>query len=221
MSRKAFFGTLVLVLASLACSTLSVGTNPVTGSGKVASEVRNVPDFTSVELAGSADVNILLGDAQSVNVQTDDNILPLIGTKVVNGRLVIGTKPFTNITTSNGVVVTVAMRSLQRVTLSGSGNLRVGAMSGPSLLVELPGSGDITVDGTTEHVSVSVPGSGNVLCSELKAHVADVTLLGSGTVTVYADQNVNASLAGSGTIHYEGNPPQVTKNITGSGAITP
>ena len=221
MRKKMFFSIAVLILASLACSTLTVGTNRVIGSGKVASEVRNLPEFTSVELAGSADVNILLSDTQSVNVQADDNILPLIETKVVNGRLVIGTKPFTNITTSNGIVVTVAMKSLQGVTLTGSGNVSVGAMSGPDLTIALPGSGDITVEGKADHVAITLAGSGNVMCNALKAHKADVTLLGSGTVTLFADQSLIANLAGSGTIRYEGNPPQVTKNITGSGAITP
>lgn len=221
MSRNMFLSIAVLLLASLACSTLTVGTNRVTGSGKVASEVRNLPDFTSVELAGSADVNILLSDKQSVNVQADDNILPLIETKVVNGTLVVNTKPLTSITTANGIIVTVGIKSLQRLTLTGSGNMRVAAMSGPDLTIALPGSGDITVEGTTNHVAITLAGSGNVLCSDLKAHNADVTLLGSGTIAVFADQSLNANLAGSGTIRYGGNPPRGSKHITGSGAITP
>ncbi len=221
MSRKVFFSIAVLILGSLACSALSRGTSHVTGSGKVASEVRTLPDFTAVQLAGSADVNILLADKQSVNVQADDNILPLIETKVVNGALVVGTRPFTNITTSNGVVVTVAMKSLRRLALTGSGNLRVGAMSGPDLTIALPGSGDITVEGRADHVSITLAGTGNVLCDALKAHSADVTLLGAGTITVFADQDLNANLAGVGTIRYEGNLPRVSKHITGSGAITP
>ena len=221
MNRKMLFALAILILASLACSLVSAAPNSVVGSGKVVGEQRNVADFTSVELAGSADVNILLGDTQSVNVQADDNIVPLIETKVVNGTLVIGTKPLTSISTSNGVVVTVVAKSLQKVSLSGSGNLHVGDMSGPDLVVELPGSGDVTVEGTVEHATMKMAGSGNIIGSALKAHTADVTLLGSGTITVYVDRSLNASLLGSGTIRYDGNPSQVTKNITGSGAITP
>ena len=188
---------------------------------QIAGEQRSVASFTSVELAGSADVNILLGDTQSVNVQADDNILPLIETNVVNGRLVIRTRPGTSITSTNGVVVTVVVKSLQGVTLSGSGNMHVGAMSGPDLTVELTGSGDITVEGSVEHAAISMHGSGNILCNGLKAHSADVSLLGSGNITAYADQSLNATLSGSGTIRYDGNPAKVTKNITGSGTITP
>ncbi len=223
MNTKAIAAMSILLLAVLACSTFSIPSAPnrVMGSGKVTSEQREVAEFTAVELAGSADVNILLGNAQSVNVQSDDNIVPLIETKVVNGKLYISTKPLTNITTSNGIVVTVVMKSLQRLTLSGSGNMNVGEMTGPELAVELPGSGNIRVVGKADRVKVSLAGSGNVFCDSLTASDATVRLNGSGNVKVYAAKSIDASILGSGSIQYSGEPAQVTKSITGSGSITP
>ncbi len=221
MNKRLQVSTAVLVLAALACSRLSVVTNRVIGSGHVTSEARNVASFTSVELAGSADVNILLGDAQSVNVEADDNIAPLIQTIVTNGKLIINTKPNIDFTSGNPVVVTISMRSLERVTLSGSGHLNVGAMMGPDLAIDLPGSGDITVEGGANNVNINLSGSGNVQCSGLKAKSAKVTLSGSGNATVYASETLDANISGSGTIHYDGNPAQITKSITGSGSITP
>ena len=221
MNTKIRLSMVVLILAALACSSLSINTNQVVGSGHVVSETRDVANFTSVELAGSADVNILLGNAESVNVEADDNIVPLIQTIVTNGKLVINTKPNKNFTNANRVVVTLAMKSLERVTLSGSGNLHVADMAGPDLAVDLPGSGDITVDGIADHVIVSLPGSGTIQCNGLKAKSAKVTLTGSGSITVYASENLDAGISGSGTIRYEGSPAQVTKSITGSGTITP
>ena len=213
--------TVMLVLATLSCSGLSVVTNRVAGSGHVTSEARNVASFTSVELAGSADVNILLGDAQSVNVEADDNIAPLIQTIVTNGKLVISTKPNVDFTSVNHVVVTVSMRSLEHVTLSGSGNLNVGSMMGSDLAVDLPGSGDITVEGGANNATMNLSGSGNIQCSTLKVKSAKVSVSGSGNVTVFASQSLDANISGSGTIRYEGNPTQITKSITGSGSITP
>ncbi len=221
MNAKIVVSITVLVLAALACSTLTAGPNSVVGSGKVTSETRNVAPFSAVELAGSGDVNILLGDGQSMNVQADDNIMPLIETKVVNGTLVVSTKPFTNIRATNSIVVTVVMKSLQHLKLSGSGNINVGQMSGPELAVDLLGSGNIRVEGKAERVNISLPGSGNVFCDGLTARDAIVRLNGSGNVTVYADKSIDASLLGSGSIRYSGEPAQVSKSITGSGTITP
>jgi hypothetical protein len=44
---------------------------------------------------------------------------------------------------------------------------------------------------------------------------------GSGTVSVTASGSLDALVSGSGAILYAGNPVRVTKNVTGSGAITP
>lgn len=225
MNRRIALCVAVLILASMACQALSmtsVPTNLVVGSGHITSEPRQVDgEFTSVELLGSADVNILLTNVQSVNIETDDNIAPLIETKVVNGKLIINSRPDTDYTPTHGVIVTVAIKSLERVTLSGSGSLQVAHMSGPDLVIELPGSGEITAEGTVDHLSISLLGSGTILCDRLKAHTADVTLAGSGTITLFADQSLNAKILGSGNIRYEGNPPQVKKNVAGSGSITP
>ena len=87
------FVSIVLLMAISACSVISVDLNAVKGSGTLASEVRQVAEFTEVELAGSADVEVTVGGEQKVVVEADDNILPLVETNVVNGRLVIRIKP--------------------------------------------------------------------------------------------------------------------------------
>jgi hypothetical protein len=218
-------GIAALVLAALACQALSLPpavTNRVVGSGKDASEARQVDgEFTAVQLDGSADVNILLTNVQSVNVESDDNIVPLVETKVVGSTLIVNTKPGVNFTTTRGIIVTVGIKSLERVSLNGSGNMRVAKMSGPELSIHLNGSGDVFAEGTVDDVTINLMGSGNVTCDELKAHTAEVNLLGSGNISLFADQSLNANLPGSGNIRYKGDPPQVTKNIMGSGHITP
>ncbi len=221
MDKKVLCSIAVLILAAMACSTLSVGANSVTGSGKIISESRNVSGFTAVELAGSADVTVTVGKADSVTVQADDNIVPLIQTSVSSGKLFISMKPGTNLLTASGVHVTVTMKSLDGLTLSGSGKMDVSGMSGPRLVVDLPGSGNLTVIGRADRVSITLMGSGNVFCDELKAHTADANLSGSGNIMLYADQSLDAKVSGSGNIRYEGNPAQVTKSVTGSGTISP
>jgi len=99
--------------------------------------------------------------------------------------------------------------------------MNIGAMSGTDLLINLPGSGDITAEGAVDHLTVNLLGSGHVDCHQLKARSANVTLTGSGDINVNASESLNASIVGSGNIRYEGNPAQVTKSITGSGTITP
>ena len=42
---------------------------------------------------------------------------------------------------------------------------------------------------------------------------------GSGRIVLTATKSLDASVPGSGAIMYSGNPQDVTKSITGSGAI--
>lgn len=221
MNKKLFIAIVVLMLSVLACSTINISPNTVTGSGNVISETRNVSGFDSVMLEGSGDVTISFGGSESVVVKADDNIVPLIETTVQNGRLVISTKNNTNITTRDGIHVAVTVKSLKGVSLKGSGDIKVTDLTGSNVTVELPGSGNITVTGTADSVNISLAGSGNIYCDGLQARSATISLNGSGNINAYASENLQATLSGSGTIRYSGNPSQVNKSVTGSGMITP
>jgi hypothetical protein len=221
MNKKLLPLFIIVAFMLGACSFASISINSVAGSGKVVSEPRNVSDFTSIMLLGSAHVEVTFGALESVSVEADDNIVPLVETVVQNGQLVINNNSSANFTTSNPVRVNVTMNSLKGVTLKGSGNINISSVAGDGLKISLPGSGNLTVTGTATAVDISLPGSGNIYCDGLKAKFATVTLNGSGNIEVYADQRLDANLRGSGTIHYGGNPAQISKNIRGSGSIMP
>ena len=221
MNRKLLAVFLIMILVQGACSLGSINPNSVVGSGKVASEIRSVSGFSSVALQGSGNVDVTLGDTESVIIEADDNILPLIETNVLAGQLIISTKGYTTINPITPVRVNVTMKTLKGLTLSGSGNIHVAKMAGDSLMVNLPGSGNITVTGSVTNVDASLSGSGNIYCSGLQAKSATVTLNGSGEVEVFASQSLNAGVLGSGTIRYGGNPSQISKSISGSGSINP
>jgi hypothetical protein len=55
------------------------------GSGVAATQARNVAAFNSVELAGSNNVVIRVGEKQSVVVRADDNLLDRVTTEVQSG----------------------------------------------------------------------------------------------------------------------------------------
>lgn len=221
MNKRMIFALAALMIATLACSTISINVNSVTGSGNVISETRDVSGFDSVALEGSGKVTISVGEGESVTVEADDNIVPLIQTRVENDTLVISTKNNTNITTRNTVRVNISMKSLKAIYLKGSGEINASGVAGGNVEIQLPGSGNITVNGTADSLKISLPGSGNVTCDGLKAKSATISLNGSGNITAYASESLDATLNGSGTIRYSGSPTQVNKSINGSGTINP
>jgi hypothetical protein len=189
------------------------------GSGVAATQSREVAAFQSIDLAGSNNVVIRVGERQSVVVKADDNLLDRVTTEVQSGRLVIANTPG-SFTTKSPMRVEIDVPALDALTLSGSGNIVVSGVEAKRLAVSLPGSGTLAGNGTATRLDVTVGGSGMVQLTRLVASDVRADVSGSGSIFVTATKRLDASVSGSGAILYAGSPPNVTRNITGSGAIT-
>jgi hypothetical protein len=220
MCKKLLVVLMVVALSLSACSVAVNVLNVTRGSGNVIRETRNISGVTGIELAGSADVDITFGEEESLVVEAEDNIVPLIETEVENGRLVIGTKSNTSYSNTKPVTVHVTLKSLEAVSLSGSGSITVQNYQGVTIRVDLSGSGDINVSGTADSADMTLGGSGKINGEQLKADSVKVGVDGSGDARVFASEQLDAEVGGSGSIRYSGNPEQVSKNVSGSGSIT-
>ena len=189
------------------------------GSGVPATQARDVAAFNSVELAGSNNVVIHVGEKQSVVVSADDNLVESVTTEVQSGKLVIANTPG-SFTTKSPTRVEINVPTLNALTLAGSGNIVVSGIEAESLKVTLPGSGTLTGSGTATRLDVTVSGSGTVQFTRLVANDAQAVVSGSGTIFITTTKTLDASVSGSGAILYAGNPQDVTKSVTGNGAIT-
>lgn len=212
------------------------------GSGTSRTEDRALAGFTAVALDGSFNVVLRQGVRDAVRVSADDNLLPLIETRVVTRdgvpTLEIGARPGASFRARRGIVVTVDVVALRAITLTGSGDVSGDALTLPALQLRLRGSGDIRLthldagdlrvrvsgsgdvwlDGRANTLVVSMAGSGDVHARELQAQDATVTVAGSGDVRLNAQRTLNASIAGSGSVHHSG-PATLTRALAGSGSI--
>lgn len=76
---------LMLVVAVLAAGC-------TIGSGSMITETRNVSGFDEIVLLGSGDVIVTMTGTESLEIEAEDNIMPLLTTEVRNGRLELGPK---------------------------------------------------------------------------------------------------------------------------------
>jgi hypothetical protein len=191
----------------------------VRGSGIAASQTREVPGFTSVDLAGSNVVTIRAGRKQSIVVHGDDNLIGRVTTRVRGGRLVIDTTPG-SFSTQSPMWVDVHVPSLDSVLLSGSGVVSIKGLRAPHFAAMLTGSGVIHASGSvTQLLRVAVEGSGDAQLQPLVAQHVHAVISGSGRIIVTATKSLDAQVPGSGAIVYSGNPARVTTDVTGSGAV--
>lgn len=211
----------IAVLAVLLCGSMSLGCvrtdRPrVQGSGVAASEDRTAENFDNVTVEGSADVNIAVGPETQVTVHADDNVLPLIETKVKGDTLVISSTGLYS--TKLGVKVIISVPQLNGIAIKGAGDVDVKGVDSENFAATVAGSGDVKVAGKTQKLNVSVRGSGDLKLQDLEATRADVSIAGSGDVTVNVVEELSVSIAGSGDVKYKGTP-KVSKSIAGSGSV--
>lgn len=209
----------------------------VRGNGVVKKQTRALAHFTGVSVSLPASVELRIGNTESVTIETDDNLLPLIETSIENGTLKIRpTKKNMNLQTRIMRIV-VQAREVERISLGGSGSIQSDALRGGKLQFDLGGSGSIDVKGidgesvavtvggsgnlksgggTVKTVSVSIGGSGDVDLGQVRSNEASVSVAGSGEATVWAREALSVTIAGSGDVNYYGDP-KVSKSVVGSG----
>lgn len=217
----------------------SFGGETVNGSGKVRTEARQVGHFTGIEVSVPGDVELRLGASEGVSIESDDNILPLIETRVDGRTLEIRTArrnlnlhPHTLRITVNakeidhinlagsGSISADALRARNfKASVAGSGSIKARAIDGDNLSISIAGSGDMTADGgSMRQVKISIAGSGDVDIGKLKASEVKVNTSGSGNSTVWASSALDVSVAGSGDVNYYGEP-RISRSVMGSGDV--
>ncbi|MCG2584405.1 head GIN domain-containing protein [Massilia sp. TS11] len=218
-------------------SSWSWGGERVQGNGNIKTQKRDTPHFTGVASALSGNVDVRIGASESIQIETDENLLPLIETVVENGVLKIRpTKKNLNLETRSMKIV-VNAKEVERLSLGGAGNLDADAVRGTRVKVDLGGSGaihlraaeaedlavviggsgNVKIDGgTASKLSVTIGGSGDLNAGNLKARDVSINIGGSGQATVWASDSLNLTVAGSGDVNYYGDP-RVSKSVLGSG----
>ena len=223
--RSLLLWLVVLVLAGAGVALLaqqgvfqsSTGSSPTQGSGTAATQTRRVPAFGDIELAGSNNVTVRLGDKRSVVVHGDDNLLRLVTTEVQDGALVIGNTG--NFTTAAPMSVAVTVPALDALTLSGSGTMVAENVRSPQLDATISGSGSLRATGTADRLNVTLAGSGDAQLDGLAALEVRAAVQGSGRIVVHATNLLDALVSGTGAILYSGNPGTVATSVTGTGTI--
>jgi hypothetical protein len=234
----------IVLAAALACAATpsmagswSWGGEQVQGSGSIKRQARQVSHFTGRAFEVPGRLELRLGDTESVTIETDDNLLPLVETVVENGTLKIRpSKRNLSLRTKNLKIVVTA-RQIERLALGGSGTVDADTLRAPRLNIDLGGSGEINVrsldsesvavslggsgdfkagSGQARKLSVSIGGSGTVDMGKVQSDSASISVAGSGEATVWARHELSMTIAGSGDVNYYGDP-RVSKSVVGSG----
>ena len=206
------------LLAMAAVLLVLSGCSVVSGSGQVASETRSVSGFTGIDLSGTGEVIIEQGGSESLTVEADDNVLPVLTSEVEGSVLRLGRKPRTTVNTRNPIRYRVTLPVLTSLELSGSGSVTAEGLQLDALRVDISGSGTVSLAGSADEQTVEMSGSGRYDAAGLSSRSVEVDISGSGEATVAVTEQLRVDISGSGTVTYSGDPT-VDQSISGSGRL--
>lgn len=190
----------------------------VQGSGVRKTEKRDLPAFKSIETNGAFAVRVTCQQAASLEIEGDDNILPLITTEVRGGVLKIYNHKSYN--TSQAIIVRMTLPDLEAISSTGAADIQVANVKNDQLSISWQGAGRIEAAGETKFAHISSTGAGKIDTSKLTAERAKVSVTGAAQVDVYASQQLDVTVSGVGQVTYYGNPGVVNKSVTGLGSVT-
>jgi hypothetical protein len=209
----------------------------VRGSGDIKTEERDVSGFHKVYLEGIGNLIITQGDEESLVIEADDNIIPLIKTDVFGHRLTIGFKRGYNFIPISKIKYHLTVIDLDEISLSGAGDIDCDDFNTDQLEFDISGvgdidfninakrvettssgAGDITLSGKVDSQEIDISGVGKYDAEELESRECSISLSGAGSVTVNTSEELDISISGVGNVYYAGDP-HITQDISGLGRV--
>jgi len=224
----------MLALFAVSCKwTIGV----VRGSGDLKTEERDVSGFDEVHFSGMGNLIIEQGEEESLTIEADDNIIDLIETDVRGDELKIEFRRGFNIVPTTKIKYLLTVKDLNRIDLTGVGDIDCDGFRAGDLEFHISGSGnidfvidadrlethvsglgDIDLEGKVDFHKVQISGSGKYDARDLESRECEVKVSGLGSATVNVSGELDIDISGAGNVYYIGEP-DISQHISGLGRI--
>jgi len=207
---------LVLTLVPLIVTGCHIHGNNISGSGKRALQKRDVASFNSISTQGAFDIELVCQKPVSLEIEGDDNILPLITTDVSNNVLYI--KSVQGYSVREPITLRISVPNLEAATVSGAGKINISGIKNDKFELDSSGAPTIKVSGDTKVVDIDTSGAAKIDTHKLHASQAVVDSKGVSRVDLAVSDTLNVTISGPSKVTYEGDPV-VNKTVHGPGSV--
>jgi hypothetical protein len=206
---------LVAMIATPMCDNSSNGpSNIIIGSGNVVTENRQVSGFRGIAVSGIGDVIVERTGSESLNITSDDNILPRLESEVQNGILFLGPENNVSVNPSQGIIYRLSASTFDEINVSGAIAVTADGIDTDLLDVNMSGACTARTEGEVDSQSIATSGSSNYNGENLDSGTVNINVSGSSHLIVKVSDLLQGQVSGSALVEYIGNP---TVNVTVSG----
>lgn len=208
---------LIVILCSLASGChYAAKVHGVTGSGIRKVEKRELSPFTSIATDGAFEIDVVCQQPQSLEIEGDDNLLPMVSTEVSNGVLRINSVG--SYSTRTPMKIKISVPNIEGITANGAGKIEVSRLKNDKFDIDSNGAPTVIVSGETKELEIEANGAGHVDTHKLRASRAGVESKGVAKVEVFASDVLNVTVSGPAQVIYDGDPA-VNQTVNGPGSV--
>lgn len=212
MKIKILFILIIVSVSLTGCFTASIK-----GSGNAVTEERKIDYVSKIEVDGNFNIEIISGEVSSLNIDAEDNIIPIIETKVEDEKLTIKLKE--KITNLREIKIKITLHDLVDLESDGKSFISVKGLNTEELDVSSNGEGEISIEGKVDYLTVSLDGEGKFLAKDLQSKNAKVSLYGEGKAEINAKKSLKAKVKGEGSVDYYGDPEEISIDTSKGGSV--
>lgn len=176
----------------------------VRGSGDIETEIRHVSGIRTVRLENQGDLRIELGDTESLVVEAEDNLLPLIRTEVRGGELRIFNEGRNWFRNRQPIRYYLTVKSLEGIEVGSTGSVDAPDISADRFDISISSTGNVVMDALEAgDVNIRVSSTGDVMLRRLEAAALDVGISSTGHVSIRDGRVRTQEVRISSTGNYE------------------
>ncbi len=173
----------------------------VVGTGDIESMEVEIAGFEGVSVTGTCNVNVVIGETQSLEFQAQQEILDVLRYEVIDHILHIGFKPDYTVNTSKEILANIVIPTVSHVSITGAG--------------------DFNLAGEKQEVlDIHITGAGDVSAFEMEVKDCTIRISGVGNCEVNVSDNLDVIVSGVGNVYYMGEPA-LSSEISGVGNVSP
>ncbi len=176
-----------------------------------------VAPFTAINASKNYDIDVVIGKAQSVVIETTEKAFKHLKYYVKDNTLYLSTVDDINI--SDDVEVEIRIPALNRVDLSGACEIDVKNISGNSFSITASGASEGELQGSVTNLYLSLSGAAEFDTEDLKAKNVTVHASGSSELDVFCSNSLSLNVSGSSKITVYGHPIKVESNTSGISSV--
>ena len=208
-----------LILILMAAAITACGRKEVQGTGQEKQEVRNVAQFTGINVNGNYKILGSTGSPQKVVIASNANLLPFIETNVSDSVLIVQDQKKMVLHPTLDQRIWFNTTKFNSVTLNGSSVFQFQHLKTDNLDIHLSGAHQLLLTGTAGNLNIVVNGSSDIDARDFVVQNVTVEINGSSTVYINPAKKLKITINGDGQVVYFSQSPQIEQLINGSGKV--